>query len=94
MCISREHFNLCGCGCPEINHEEPGIVEALYLDRAGLPPRGRGKCFGQIPLMLSIEEVRKLIDEARERGEERVSLTKPCECTEFKPVFKNMCGGF
>jgi len=99
MCVSREHFNLCKCGCPEIVHEENPLG---FLDPFGVfdfPQmrswvfNERGRCLGDIPLNLSIDEIRKLIDEAKARGEERPALTKPCDCKKFDPVFKNECGG-
>ncbi len=88
MCISREHFNLCECGCPEIVHEED--ITALMM---GFGPH-RGKCNGDIPLPLSVEEVQKLIEEAKARGEDKIKITKPCDCKKFNPLFKPMCTGF
>jgi hypothetical protein len=93
MCVGREHFNLCECGCPEIIHEED-FITGMIAEAAGFLPQGRGKCHGEIPLNLSIEEIRKLIDEAKERGGERPALTKPCDCKKFVPLFKPMCTGF
>lgn len=93
MCVSRELYNLCKCGCLEIVHEED-FITGMIAEAAGFLPQGRGKCNGEIPLDLTIEEVRKLIDEARARGEEKVALTRPCDCQKFEPLFKPMCTGF
>jgi hypothetical protein len=93
MCVSRELYNLCKCGCPEINHEEPFSWDDPFGFGSVFTP-GRGKCNGEIPLPLSVEEVRKLIDEARARGEDKVALTRPCDCQKFEPLFKPMCTGF
>lgn len=65
----------------------------MIAEAAGFLPQGRGKCNSEIPLPLSVEEVRKLIDEARARGENKVALTRPCDCQKFDPLFKPMCTG-
>lgn len=88
MCISREHFNLCKCGCPEIVHEED-FISGMIAEAAGFLPRGRGKCNGTIPLMLSLDEIKNLIAEAKLHGDERPAFTKPCDCQKFDPLFKN-----
>jgi hypothetical protein len=93
MCVGREHFNLCKCGCPESLHEEDFAAQ-IVAEVSGGFYSGRGKCHGEISLNLSIEEIRKLIDEAKERGDVRPALTKPCGCKKFDPLFKPMCTGF
>lgn len=93
MCISREHFNLCTCGCPEIVHEED-FITGIIAEAAGFLPQGRGRCLGEIPIDLSGEEIRKLIEEAKANGTERPKFTKPCDCKKFDPIFKPMCTGF
>jgi hypothetical protein len=98
MCISREHFNLCECGCPEIVHEEEyDCLTVIMHPKADeyLPfATRRGKCLGDVPLPLSVEEVQKLVAEAKERGETKITITKPCDCKKFVPIFKPMCTGF
>jgi hypothetical protein len=93
MCISREHLNLCKCGCPEIVHHEEDFINDVIAEASGFLPRGRGKCHGEIPLRISMEELQALIEEAKTQGRDKVSITQPCDCQEFDPVFKNMCGG-
>jgi|HubBroStandDraft_1064217.scaffolds.fasta_scaffold359000_2 hypothetical protein len=108
MCISREHYNLCECGCPEIVHEEVfdilrmldpfGFADPFGMkDPFGFNPFGqtlRGKCCGEIPLLLSVEEVKQMVEEAKARGETKIKITKPCDCKKFDPIFKPMCTGF
>ena len=94
MCIFREHFNLCKCGCPEIVHEEPPFLQVCIASEYGLTPPTRGKCLGDVPLLLSVQEVQKLIEEAKARGETKIAITKPCDCQKFDPLFKPMCTGF
>jgi hypothetical protein len=94
MCISREHFNLCVCGCPEIVHEEPAFISVCIASEYGMTPPTRGKCTGEVPLPLSVEEIHKLIEEAKAKGETKITITKPCDCKKFDPIFKPMCTGF
>ena len=58
------------------------------------PLPSRGKCLGDVPLPLSVEEVQKLIEEAKAKGETKITITKPCDCQKFDPLFKPMCTGF
>ncbi len=100
MCISREHFNLCECGCPEIVHEENplGFLDPLgifdFPDMRAWMFGERGRCLGEIPLPLSVEEIKTMVEEAKARGEEHIKITKPCDCKKFKPLLKPMCTGF
>lgn len=83
MCIGREQANLCACGCPEIVHEEPTILDGMVAAEFGWGEANRGKCHGNklSPVVIKDEKP------------DHISLVE-CDCTMFRPLFKNLCGGF
>ena len=89
MCTSRSWLNLCECGCPEGEHEEPTLVQGMLAAELEIPSPGRGKCYGKKVLHLSIDVIKATVD----RGEKLV-LFEPCDCKEFRPAFRNICGGY
>jgi hypothetical protein len=82
MCIGHEQTNLCACGCPEIVHDEPTILDSMVAAEFGWGEAARGKCRGS-----------KLSLVSKDGRPDHASLDE-CDCTTFRPLFKNMCGGF
>jgi hypothetical protein len=79
MCVGREMFNLCKCGCTEAEHKEELDVLTLALAHSGLEWK-RGKCHGRRLLPFGQTYVGPMFED--------------CTCAAFDPVFKNLCEGF
>lgn len=78
MCVGREMFNLCKCGCSEAEHSEELDIVASMLPSPRYPEWKRGKCHGRKLLPLDPSGSKPVFED--------------CACVAFDPVFKNMCG--